>query len=43
MKKNVEETENRISDLKEKIERMSEKEKRDKNADETLEVIKKNS
>ena len=39
--KNVEEIENRISDLKYRIKRMSEKEKIDKNADETLKIIKK--
>ena len=40
-KKNVEEIENRISDLKYRIKRMNEKEKIDKNADETLKIIKK--
>ena len=39
-KKNVAEIENRISDLKDWIKRMSEKEKKDKNADETLKIIK---
>ena len=40
-KKNVEELENRISDLKDRIKTMSGKEKKDKNADEILEIIKK--
>ena len=40
-KKNVEEIGNRISDLKDWIKRMSEKEKKDKNAGETLKIIKK--
>ena len=40
-KKNVEEIENRISDLKDEIKIMSEKEKKDKNANETLEIIEK--
>ena len=35
-KKNVEELENRISDLKDRIKTMSGKEKKDKNADEIL-------
>ena len=37
----VAEIENRKSDLKDEIKRMSEKEKKDKNVDETLEIIKK--
>ena len=37
----VEEIENRISDLKDKIKKMSEKEKNDKNVDETLKIIRK--
>ena len=41
-KKNVKEIEDRISDLKDRIKEMSEKEKKGKNADETLEIIKKN-
>ena len=40
-KENVEEIKNRISDLEDRIKRMSEKEKKDKNADETLEIIEK--
>ena len=40
-KKNVEEIENRISDLKDRIKRMSEEEKKDKHADDILEIIKK--
>ena len=40
-KKCVEEIENRISDLKDRTKRMSEKEKKEKNADETLKIIKK--
>ena len=40
-KENVKEIEYRISDLKDRIRKMSEKEKKDKNADETLEIIKK--
>ena len=40
-KKNVEELENRISDLKDRIKTMSGKEKKDKKADEILEIIKK--
>ena len=38
-KKKLEEIENRISDLKDRIERISEKGKKDKNADETLQII----
>ena len=37
----VEEIENRISNLEDRIKKMSEKEKKDKNTDETLEIIKK--
>ena len=40
-KENVKEIEYRISDLKDRIRKMSEKEKKAKNADETLEIIKK--
>ena len=40
-KKIVEEIGNRISDLKDWIKRMSEKEKKDKNAGEILKIIKK--
>ena len=40
-KENVEEIKNRISDLEDRIKRMSEKEKKDKNADEILEIIEK--
>ena len=40
-KENVEEIENRISDLKDRIKKMSNKEKKDKIVDETLEIIKK--
>ena len=39
-KKIVEEIENRISDLEDEIKRMSKKEKKDKNANETVEIIK---
>ena len=40
-KKIVEEVEDKISYLKDRIKRMSEKEKKDKNADETLKITKK--
>ena len=38
-KKSVEEIKDRISDLKDRTKEMSKKEKKDKNADETLEII----
>ena len=40
-KEYVEEIKNRISNLEDRIERMSDKEKKDKNVDETLNIVKK--